>query len=229
MRLTGPRTLRRRIELLLAIALTPALVLSAVNAYLARGTERREAQQEAYGVVLATATTHEQLLRATNALFAASPDPERLEAACTPLAAGIGALDVFAHAGLATMDGRVVCNTDAAAAGTRVTDAAWFKSASARSQLSIGHLEHWPASRAAVVMVGRRGRAAGDEIVWFAALDPERLSRILQQVSLPAGSTVTLIDGAGTIVARHPDHRRWVGRPANTALVADAANRRDAI
>jgi hypothetical protein len=38
---------------------------------------------------------------------------------------------------------------------------------------------------------------------------------------LPAGSTLTVIDGDGTILARHPESERWVGRPVPEAPIIE--------
>jgi C4-dicarboxylate-specific signal transduction histidine kinase len=58
------------------------------------------------------------------------------------------------------------------------------------------------------------------------ALDLRWLNDRLAEALLPEGTTVSLLDRQGTIVARSPDPDRWVGRSLPNAQIMDGAGRR---
>jgi signal transduction histidine kinase len=49
--------------------------------------------------------------------------------------------------------------------------------------------------------------------VVFAALDLAWLNKLAAEAQLPQGSTFTVVDRNGTILARYPDPEKWVGQP----------------
>jgi signal transduction histidine kinase/CheY-like chemotaxis protein len=70
--------------------------------------------------------------------------------------------------------------------------------------------------RAAVVQpVQRRGQTVAELAV---TLVPDELQHIIDEQHLPDGWVATVMDNRGTVVARHPDAARFVGRPAPTAM-----------
>jgi signal transduction histidine kinase len=66
--------------------------------------------------------------------------------------------------------------------------------------------------RAAVVQPVQRGGQTVAELT--VTLVPGELQHIIDQQQLPVGWVATVMDNRGTVVARHPDGARFVGRPA---------------
>ena len=56
------------------------------------------------------------------------------------------------------------------------------------------------------------GEANEIRAIVTAALDLDWLNRVLTEVPPPAGTTLSLIDPNGTIIARYPDPEPWVGQ-----------------
>jgi PAS domain S-box-containing protein len=54
----------------------------------------------------------------------------------------------------------------------------------------------------------------GVQAVAYCALNLDWLGRLLAAARLPKGSTLTIFDGNGMILARHPEFGKWVGRTA---------------
>ena len=75
--------------------------------------------------------------------------------------------------------------------------------------------------------IGYPIRTLDDRIrgVVFAALDLRWLNRLAAETSLPARSTVAVLDAAGTVLARHPNPDDWVGKrvPYMSHMVGDPA------
>ena len=233
MRFRGPQTLKRRIDLLLVIALGPAFLLVVANAFGARRVERREVQQQAYRLVSAAVTAQEQLLASTDRLFVAFPRISRLapdrQIGCEEFGAAVGALGAFQNAGVVALDGRIICAVLPTSPAVDVSASGWFQTARTTPHLSVGTLEQGTITQGPTVVLARRMPAGVDDVILFAALDLVRLSEFLQTISLPVDSSMTAIDRAGTIVARHPEHERWVGKPASGAVLADTLDRRDGV
>lgn len=224
------RTLRSRIEALLLIALAPAFVLVAWNAYATRNAGKQDVQQEAYRLVSAATAIVAQVLESADRLFAAA----RLAADVTREGTGCGNLDellrtfeAFENVGILSGDGRLRCVARPLTAGPVLPDTGWRQAARSTSGLVIGGLSDSGLGPHPRLVLARSGPAR--DVVLFATLDPAALSRSLQILDLPSRSSITMIDSAGTIVARHPDHQRWVGRLAATAIVEDTMNRQDGV
>jgi signal transduction histidine kinase len=78
---------------------------------------------------------------------------------------------------------------------------------------AVGYLEREAGERwrAAVVQpVQRRGQTVAELAV---TLLPAELQHIIDEQHLPSGWVATVMDNRGTVVARHPDAARFVGRP----------------
>jgi PAS domain S-box-containing protein len=66
--------------------------------------------------------------------------------------------------------------------------------------------------------------------VVFAALDLAWLSRLGTEAQLPDGTSLTVIDRRGTVIVRHPDRDRWVGKMASeTPIVKTMLAQREGV
>jgi PAS domain S-box-containing protein len=86
----------------------------------------------------------------------------------------------------------------------RATDTRQF----AVGRHSIGTITRKPVVPFALPILDAEGRV---EVVLTTTLDLVWLNQYASQVNLPPGSTLTVIDGSGRVLARYPDPERWVG------------------
>ena len=104
-------------------------------------------------------------------------------------------------------------------AGSPASGPASASSAALGDRPAVGHLEREAAGeswRAAVVQpVQRRGQTVAELAV---TLLPAELQHIIDEQHLPSGWVATVMDNRGTVVARHPDAARFVGRPVPPEL-----------
>ncbi|HEY4580910.1 MAG TPA: ATP-binding protein, partial [Candidatus Acidoferrales bacterium] len=105
-----------------------------------------------------------------------------------------------------------------------VADRAYFLRAMATRDFAIGDYQVGRVTGKSTVNFGYPLVSDAGEItaVVFAALDLAWLSKLAAKTQLPQSSTFTVIDGNGTILARYPDHEKWVGQSIPEAPIFKA-------
>ena len=221
-----PLTLRRRIELLLIGVLAPAVFLAVATAYATRSRERVEVQQEAYRVVTVAAAAQQQITTRANDLFAALDRMLSVgqddDTCGTQLRDILRSTDHFRNIGVVGPDGVLICSADGPLGRLSVADRQWFQAARTSGLLTIGSFERGALAAEPTVIVARRVSRPADAPVLFAALDLDQVSAFLETIPLPEGSSINVIDSNGTILARYPDHRRWVGQNSSAPAITEA-------
>ena len=234
MRLRVFTALRQRVALLLFAVLVPAIVLVVMTAFSTRNRDRSEVQQEAYRLAGLASATHERLAETTEQLFASlSQTPSVImpaSAACRQtLIQIVAAGRQFQNIGVVAGDGAVWCSASAVA-GSVNAERPWLRQALARDALVAGTYEAGPLSRAPTVILARRVSQPDSDRVFFAALDLVRLSELAKTVRLPPQSSLNIVDDEGTVLARFPDHAKWVGRNArHVPVIATALAQKDGV
>jgi diguanylate cyclase (GGDEF)-like protein len=145
------------------------------------------------------------------------------EACARALRAASAGVPAYLNLGVVGPDGALACSARAVpgGGGRGVPAALAAGDASGRALAE-------PATGAPAVLFARR--LEPDGAVLFAALDPAWLGRVAAEVPLPPGATLSLVDGAGTVLARHPESGRWAGRTLPAApLVRLALEVRDGV
>lgn len=217
-------SLRVRLALLVIAAVVPALLLVVFD-FLA---QRRETTAEAYGnalrVARAVAADQDQLIETTRQLLTAMalhPEVRSLEASkCSALAARLLS-PIFANLGASTPDGDIFCSALPLTGRVNNADRAYFRRAMetrrfAVGEFQIGRITGVPTINTGYPLLDQSGRVRA---VLFAAVDLREMSAPLAKTDLPAGSTVTVFDNNGTILARSPEAQHWVGRNAEESHI----------
>jgi signal transduction histidine kinase len=133
-------------------------------------------------------------------------------------------LGSFQSLGLIDMNGTIVCSALPEALGVSVADRTYVQRALATGAFAVGDYQIGRASRTANINFGQPVLGPSDEIVGiaYASLNLNWLNRYAAEAQLPPDSTLTVLDSAGTILARHPDPERWLGqRASGSQLVSD--------
>ena len=234
MRVPAFTTLRQRVALLLVSVLVPALVLAVVNAFAARNRNRAEVQQDAYRLARLAGSTHERLAESTEQLFTALRGMPAVaagdRASCqAAMASVIAAGRQFQNLGIVARDGTVVCSAEPIPDAARIAEASWLTQAKASDQIGVGTYERGATTMSPTAILAQRAESAR-ELVYFGALNLPWLTELAANAPLPARASLSIVDDAGTILARQPDHAEWVGRNVgDAALVARALRERDGV
>ncbi len=222
-RAAGPlSSLRTRLLLLVALALLPAFALTFWNQY--RHMQAQHADMRK--TVLDVAQTRAALLAgkledARNLIMIIADfskvrdDPSRPR--CSALLADIRReRPQYLNLGVALPDGTLACSALPLDRDKppHLADRLWFRRALEQmnfvvGEYQFGRITHQHSLNFGYPVIAASGRLAG---IAFAALDLAWLSRVLANLSLPAGATLVVLDGEGRILVRHPDHAKWVGR-----------------
>lgn len=123
----------------------------------------------------------------------------------------------YANAGVVAPDGQVLCSGRPVPRPT-VRQRSWFESVIQTGVFSIGEYEFLTETNQAILTFAlpSKNEQAQINVVVFATLDLAWLNRLVARADLPVGSTVTVIDRKGVILAHSPDPDHWVGKSAKT-------------
>jgi response regulator RpfG family c-di-GMP phosphodiesterase/HAMP domain-containing protein len=201
------------------LALLPALIAALYSARLDWQTERAEAFEDGRRLVNLAASEQRRFVeQSRQLLFALSTIPALRD----PSSATCGALlaDVLRHQehylnlAIATADGRVLCSALPSPRTLTVSDRRYFREALRTREFSvgeyqIGRITGRPSVNFGYPLLDRRGLVHS---VLVAALDLGWMNKLAEAVALPAGSTLTVLDSQGIVLARSPDAALWVGK-----------------
>jgi signal transduction histidine kinase/HAMP domain-containing protein len=224
------RSIRSQLVIVVMITTIPVLLLLIVATYTEVQEETRQARMTALNLAELTAATVEQSLVDSEAVLsrlAQRPmiralDPQQCDPALVDLA---GTLDQYSGLGLVNNQGDVICSVNAPDEGDRpsVADREWYQRVMRERQFTVGEVQvgrvtgRW-VSVLAYPVLDPSGELGG---AILAPIDLVRFQQTLNQVSLPPGSTITIIDSNGTVVARSIDAESWLGRNARGIEVTD--------
>lgn len=206
----------------------PGFVLALYSAADTRRRDRAAVQEDAYRLARLTAFAHERTLDGARQLLRTlARNPAVIEAdddrCSAELRAVVAESQQLLELGRASADGDVRCTSASdRAQAENVRNAAWFARSIAGDGFAIQYSDVTPAGRGRLV-VATGVTARGTRTVLFATLDPAALNSLAAVVPLPDGTSVTLLDGTGVVVARHPDHDTWVGRNVRDVAIVGTA------
>src|SRR4029453_18128205 len=118
----------------------------------------------------------------------------------------LGNYKMYTTLGVTSENGDVRCSAPAAAPGTTLADRPIFRRLRAKpaftvGEYTIGRLSGKPPLGLAHPIVNGRGEVTG---VLFGALDLAWLPQLLADITMPPGTTVTLVDRNGVVFAPLP-------------------------
>jgi signal transduction histidine kinase len=123
---------------------------------------------------------------------------------------------IYANFGAIRSNGEVFCSGLPLAGPVNLADRLYFRRALETRAFAVGEYQVGRITGKATVNLGYpifddENKVQG---VVFAALDLAWLNDLAAKAGLPAGSTLTVVDHHGIVLARYPDPERWVGKPA---------------
>ena len=222
----------RMIGLVAAIAL-PFVAIIGYEQYLSADREVAAAGEEALGFArLIAASVQHDILQTRDILTGAvarpsiqALDPDH----CDPLITAVPRLrPSFIALTLIDLNGDMVCNTTPPAPGTPRPDfagRAWFRQALRDQKFLLDApafdeaLSDWSVVAAMPVQTDA-GRPVG---VLALSIRLSHFQPLQFDGVLPPGAVVTILDGAGTVVARNSDPAQFIGLHAGEQILSDAA------
>ena len=222
-----PRSLRARLLLLVFVAVIPPLALILYTDRDQRRMAERNAQ--AHLVRLSQVINEENKLlveggRQLLTVLASLPAvQEQSVTTCNALMEGIAKqYHQFVELGAVEPNGGRFCGGDSILRDRiNFLQSPWFHKTLQTREFTIGNYQVARLSRRAVLPLAYPAVDEAGKIraVVFAVLDLEWLKVIAAGSALPRGSTVTIVDDRGLILAHHPEGEQWIGKSiAGTSL-----------
>jgi len=120
----------------------------------------------------------------------------------------------LANLGAATLDGDIYCSGVPQTAAVNISDRGYFQRVLSSGDFSIGEFQVGRITGRVAINMGypihdESGALRG---VVYASLSLDWLGSLAASAGLPAGSSVTVIDSRGTVLARFPEEEGWVGQ-----------------
>ena len=217
----APSGLRGRLLLLIAFVLLPAFGLILYTFAEQRTAAADRARGDALWLIRLVAAEHRALMEsAQQQLLGLAQLPfvtHRNQAAlCNRSFAGmLRHQPHYANLGVIDPDGNLRCSALPFGAPVNLADREYFRRAVQTRGIVIGDYQVGRVTgksgiNVAYPLFDSAGTLTG---VVFVALDMASwLARVIAKTPLPEGSTLTVLDPRGTMLARHPDPDRWVGK-----------------
>jgi len=216
--------LRGRLILLVFISIVPALVVILHNAKRDRDVRAAGIQEDALRIVEITASRQAQFIGAARQLLAvlaevpeaASGDP----LACNRFVKGLtDRTSVYVNLGRIDLDGNLACSAIGFSGKLNLAESSYFRRARDTKDFAIGDYQIGKVTGRGSVNFGypvldRTGEVTA---VMYAALDLIWLTRLTAEARLPEGTSLSILDSQGTILARFPDPEKWSGKPVPDA------------
>jgi len=210
--------LRARILFLITLAFTPWLLSTIYQNMEVRHQAIAEAQEDAKRLInIISYDQKETIVETRSFLQILSALPEIKEGPqinCRQhLASAFEQNANYINLGVLDAHGRLLCDALATRETLTFNDRAWFKQALKTRQFVVsslitGKITGKPVIVSALPLLD--GKGAVVRVVW-SAIDIRRFKNLLEKVSLPLGTEVSVMDANGIVVARHPDIAQYTG------------------
>jgi diguanylate cyclase (GGDEF)-like protein len=210
-------SIRARLIVVALLAVVP-LVLDRVRVLEGTRTERIEdAAAQAAELVRRGAQGQHEIINNVRALLQMSArfyvGMARHGESCTKILAGF-APDLPWIKSLSVVDanGRVACSTSSSAVGLDVSDRAYYRTAIETRDFVLSEYLVDRARRQPAIIAAYPIQAKGETAVIIASVDPPWLAQLSGTAGRRAGTTIFVIDRAGTVLARNPDPDGLAGK-----------------
>lgn len=231
-------TLQQQLILLAILITLPFLVHALWVAWHESKRDRDNQIDSALAVTRLVAAEVSQAMIHTRqllALFAAAIDHQKpLHSLCEPMLRDmVRQQPIYYQAVVAGPDGSIVCGVNPVPAGSTIADREYFQRAIATRTFATSGLVYSRTTGKRTIAAGYpiiapQGRVRG---VLAVSLDLDWLQQRFAGIQLPGDTMISLIDGTGTIVARHPQLPGVIGHPVPdvATFLAIAESRREGI
>ena len=217
-------SLRSRLMLLVALAITPIAIVTVLGGLREREAAIRASEDNLTRLTsLAAANEAQSIERARQILvdLVSVPDLMGDPSRCNALLADVlDRNEGYVNFGLIQMNGEVTCSAVPMLHPVNLGDRRHFKRAIAERRFIAGDYVFGRVIRKHTInltypVIDRRGQVVAVE---FAAMDLAGLDMFVNDINLPPGSILETADSSGLLISRRPDPERWFGQKISPAL-----------
>lgn len=224
-------SLRSRLILLVALAITPSMMMTAYTGWRERQQAIKTAEANLQRLTnLAAANEAQSIKNARQILMDLSGVPSLLDDPdkCKALLQTVLRKNPdFANFGLIQMNGDVTCSAVPSSRPVNLADRAHFQRAIAEHRFIAGNYVFGRVIQKHTINLTYPVTNVNNEVVAvvFAALDLQALDKFIKDINLPSGSILITADAEGAIIARRPDPEKWFGEKVSAEMF-DAMSKR---
>ena len=213
------RRLRRRLLLMIAVAVVPILAVILYQAKVLRDVQILEVHEAAWRLTNVIALRQSQVVDAAKqllTLLAQTPEMGRGDrVACGEVVRRL--LDknqAYSDIGVLDATGATRCRARDLGSSVALARSTLLRRVIATKDFVIGDhhvLGNWRRRTLTFGYPILDENGAVREVL-YSALDMKQIDQLTAESNLPAGMALTILDSNGTILTRVPDHEEWVGR-----------------
>jgi diguanylate cyclase (GGDEF)-like protein len=206
--------------MLVLVALVPVLGLLLMSNLQDRRRVTAELEITAHRLTRLAASGHDRSIDAARQLLVSLAQVPQLRGgtrnSCDAILADLlKQYPRYVNVGVVAANGELLCSAAPVPGLSNLKDRAFFRNAVEQRDFAIGDTEVARVTGASALHFGYPvldddGRLLA---VLFASLEFGWWHELAADAQLPERATLTIFDGAGMILARYPDGKRWVGRP----------------
>jgi diguanylate cyclase (GGDEF)-like protein len=227
--------LRARLLLLVLFAALPALAVIVGTAFEQRRYAARGVQEDARRIVRLAARDHGHLIHEGRQLLTALAEIPQVRDArpgvCEQFLGRMAARDErFANFGVIRPNGDIVCSGVPLKRKINVADRPYFRRALQQRAFAIGDYQVGRITNVPVLVLAQPVYDNGGQLrsLVYAGLNLSWLNQFAAQAALLPGSSLTVLDETGTVLARTPGAEQWVGKKSpESSLVLERREKRE--
>jgi len=222
-------SLRARLILLVLLAVIPAIGLTVYSGLEQRSHVRMDAFNSALGIAQKASDDQENLIESTHQLLIALAQMDQVlkcpSSGDSPFLSNLmKEFPFYTNLGTTGPDGQVICSAVPMRQPINFADREWFPRIIRNrkftlSEYLIGRITGKPSIVLSYPILGGSAHLRG---VVFASISLDWLNQIAIKAQLHPDSVITVIDRKGTILARYPDSKKWVGQKMPDAPIMKA-------
>jgi PAS domain S-box-containing protein len=227
-------SLRVRLFLLVLLAMVPVVGLVLYTGAEQRQVASNDARRDALDLAQRVSDDQAQIVESGRQLLVALaqlPDIRNYDdVACNALLA-----DLFKQyrgyiaIGATKTDGEVFCHTAPTNAPPSLAERDYFQAASQKQAFVVSAYRLAGTPNKSILTIVQPVVKAGElQAAMFAELDLQWVNELVKRNPLPPGSTLTVFDARGTILAHYPDGDQWLGRALPETSIVSQVTREQA-
>jgi hypothetical protein len=213
-------TLKRILFIILLHAITPAIFIIIYMNIGQRQTAVKTYEENLVQIARFSANSFNEeflLMKSTLSVIASLPEIRSMNAEnCTMIVKSILDSDTnktYTALGATDKDGNIICTTLDEGTSSNIADREHFQEALQTKQFTIGNfrvgdITKKPIIVAAVPIIDSNDQFSG---IVFSSINLKSFNRLAENVKLPPGFTLTVLDDEITIISRYPDFEQWIG------------------
>jgi signal transduction histidine kinase/ActR/RegA family two-component response regulator len=218
-------SLRSRLMLLVALAITPLAVMTILTGIREREHAVKASEENLRRLTGMAAANEAQSIEGARQILvdlASVPDLMGDTAKCTSLLSDVlDRNEGFVNFGLIQLNGDVTCSAVPLLHPVNLGDRSHFRRAIAERRFIAGDYVFGRVIKKHTInltypVIDRNGRVMA---VLFAAMDLEGLDTFINDINLPPGSVLATADARGTIISRRPDPEHYFGTRLSQATL----------